>query len=1176
MNLKIDILFFLLAVSILGLASCRQTEEEKPLFQKMPASHTNIHFSNDILTNDTLNALNYDYIYNGGGVAVGDVNNDGLPDLFFSGNMVSSRLYLNKGNFEFEDITVQAGIETDVWVTGASMVDINGNGLTDIYLSVANKNPELSANRLYVNNGDGTFSEKAEEFGIADRGYSTHAAFFDFDRDGHLDLYVLTNAYETSNKNFVRPKKTQGEAMNTDRLYRNNGDGTFTEVSEEAGILIEGYGLGVAIADFNLDGWPDIYVANDFLTNDLLWINNQDGTFTDQAGTYLKHQSFNGMGVDVADFNNDGYVDIAVMDMLPPDNLRQKTMFPDINYNQFRMILSLGYTPQYVRNTLQMNNGNGTFSEIGQLAGMHETDWSWAPLFADFNNSGFKDLFITNGYRKDVTNLDFIVYNREKNMFGTERANWEEAMVQLEKLPGAHVHNYMFKNDGSLIFKDVSESWGFGHPTYSNGAAFVDLDNDGDLDMVINNIDGEAGIYQNHSDQNRGTNWLQISLVGEAPNTQALGTKITLRTGETMQFHEHHLYRGYKSSISEKAHFGLGETELVDKIEVIWPDGRYQELHQVSANQRLTLKQEDAEEPSGTKPQSKKSKEILFTDISGTMGLQYKHEEMDYSDFKDQFLIPHKFSRNGPGMAVGDVNGDGLEDFYIGGAAGFSGQLFLQAGDGFVPKPFDFDPGPDETGALFFDANGNGHLDLYVVSGGSVHPQDSEHYQDRLYLNDGKGNFTLDEAALPKLLGSGSKVAAADFDGDGLLDLFVAGRVIPGQYPLAPKSYILKNKKGRFEDVTQQVLPELENLGLVTDAIWTDFDGDGKVDLIVVGEWMPIRFFQNQGGKFKEVTASTGLKNTSGWWNSITAGDFTGNGKTDYVLGNLGLNSKNKASKETPLRLYAYDFDRNSSIDPLMTRFIQGREYPVHPRDNLISQIPSMKRRFPRYQIYGEANIDNVLTKEERRNALQLTADHMASSFLENLGGGKFKLTPLPLEAQISPVFGLQAGDFDGDGHLDVLLAGNSYAAEIHSGWYDAGIGLLLKGNGKGDFTPIRHQESGFFVDTDAKGMVRLFSKNGETLILVSSNDADLKAFSAPSLSSKGLFRPETLDTKVVIQLKNGNQTIHELYHGSSYLSHSSRKIIIPENATQVTVFNSLGESRKLDLSFLNVTTWAN
>lgn len=1155
------------ACLILLVMACQVKNEGGTLFELLSSDQTGVTFSNDIFSNDTLNAMNYDYIYNGGGVAVGDINQDGLSDIFFSGNMVSSRLYLNKGNFQFEDITESAGLVTDVWVTGASMVDINGDDLIDIYLSVANKNPELSANRLYINNGDGTFTEKAEEYGIADRGYSTHAAFFDYDMDGYLDLYVLTNAYEISNKNYVRPKKISGESPSTDRLYRNNGDGTFSDVSKEAGILVEGYGLGIAIADFNRDGWPDIYVANDFLTNDLIWINNQDGTFSDKAGEYLKHQSFNGMGVDVADFNNDGFVDIAVMDMLPPDNLRQKTMFPDINYNQFRMILSMGYTPQYVRNTLQLNNQNNTFSEIGQLAGMHETDWSWTPLFADFNNSGFKDLFITNGYRKDVTNLDFIVHNQDQSMFGTSDAKRKETMKKLNQLEGAHIHNFMFKNNGTLAMEDVSKEWGFGAPNYSNGAAFVDLDNDGDLDLVINNIDLEASIYKNKSENRSDNHYLQIKLIGASPNTMGLGTKITISTANGKQYHEQHLYRGYKSTVTDVVHFGLGTMEMVERIEVIWPDGRNQILLDVAANQRISLLQDEAVKD----PNSVEVAEIetYLTEITGKEGLRYFHEENDYMDFKDQFLLPHKFSKNGPGIAVGDVNGDGLEDFYIGGSAGFSGKIFIQKSNGFEPTDSKFHPASDDMGALFFDANNNGFLDLYVVSGGSTYPAGMPQYQDRLYLNNGKGEFSWSEDALPDARDSGSKVAAADFDQDGYLDLFLGGRVVPGNYPLAAQSRLLKNNKGKFEDVTSEVLPELLELGLVTDAIWSDFDGDGKVDLIVVGEWMPITFFRNQGGTFKNVTNATGLGQTHGWWNSIAAGDFTGDGKIDYVLGNLGLNSKNKASLEEPLRIYAKDFDQNNSLDPLMTRYIMGTEYPVHPRDNLISQIPSMKRRFPKYQLYGESHIEKVLTKEERNSAYQLSAVFMESAFLENLGNGKFKMRPLPLEAQISPVFGILTDDYNGDGNLDILLSGNSYASEIQSGWYDAGIGLLLEGDGQGNFQPVHHTRSGFFVDLDAKGMAKIYNKSNQPIILAASNGGELKSFRVNNSESTDVFNPETLDSKVVIQLQNGNQITLELRYGNSYLSHSSRKIPIPDNASQVTIFNSMGELRKLNLSLM-------
>ncbi len=1121
-------------------------------FDLLSSAVTGITFSNDITTNDTLNALNFDYIYNGGGVAVGDVNNDGLPDLFFSGNMVPSKLYLNKGNLIFEDISEQAGIVTENWATGASFVDINGNGFLDLYVCVASRFKEQSKNLLFINQGDLTFREMAAEYGLDDEGYSTHAAFFDYDGDGDLDMYLLTNAYETSNRNYVREKKVQGESESTDRMYRNNGDGTFSNVSEEAGILIEGYGLGVAIADINRDGLPDVYVANDFITNDLLWINQGDGTFKNEIGNFLKHQSFNGMGVDVADFNNDGWVDIAVMDMLPPDNLRQKTMFPDINYNQFKMILSMGYEPQYVRNTLQLNNGNHTFSEIAYLAGVHETDWSWAPLFADFNNSGFKDLFITNGYRKDVTNLDFIVYNREKEMFGTDNANREEAMKRLEALDGAYTHNYMFRNSGSLVFEDVSEEWGFEMPTYSNGAAFVDLDNDGDLDLVINNIDLEASIYKNNSNNREDAQYLQIKLYGDAKNPQGIGSKITIFTNNGIQYQEKNPFRGYKSTVDDVVHFGLGKENIVKRIEMVWPDGNIQIIEDIQSNQRIKLYYKDATDK---KPKDLEKAPSLLTKNNQAVEIEHTHHQIDYVDFKDQFLLPHKFSQHGPGIAVAEINGDGKEDFFVGGGSGYPAALFIQNDTGFEKHVFPFHEEADDMGALFFDANGNGFPDLYVVSGGSSHPSESSDYQDRLYINDGNGSFSHSKNALPALASSGSSVIAADFDGDGDLDLFIGGRVVPGSYPYPAQSYLLENIGGKFRDVTSQYLPNEGKIGLVSDGIWTDFDGDGEVDLVLVGEWMPITFLKNEGKKFVDHTDQVGLSNTKGWWNSITAADLTGNGRVDFVLGNQGLNSRHKATEKKPIRVYADDFDHNLSVDPIISRYIQGKEYPVHPRDNLISQVPSMKRRLPRYKQYGESTIDKVLSKKERQNAMKLSASYMETAVLLDHGEMNFELKALPIEAQLSPTYGILIADFSSDGHLDILLSGNDYSTEIHSGWHDAGIGLLLTGDGKGNFTPVHHSTSGFFVDTDAKGMAGLWGPDDQLMVLVASNQGRLHSFSSKIKSASKLVRPKEHAFKALLYDDKGNKSAIPLAKGSSYLSQSTSLLQVDETVIKIEWF---------------------
>ncbi|HEY8485585.1 MAG TPA: VCBS repeat-containing protein [Longimicrobiales bacterium] len=1183
----------ILAAALLAAIGCGSTREPA-LFELRSPDETGIDFANTLIEDDSVfNPNLFDYLYNGAGVAVGDLNNDGLQDIYFAGNLVSSRLYLNRGGLRFEDVTQTAGVGTEVWATGVAMVDINQDGWLDIYVCVAGNVPEAQrANLLFVNqgadeNGVPRFVEQAEAYGIADTGYSTHAAFLDYDRDGDLDLYLLTNALEKTNRNLIRPKRVNGEAASTDRLYRNNGDGTFTNVSREAGILIEGYGLGVAVSDLNQDGWPDIYAANDFLSNDLVWINNGDGTFTNRAAQYLKHQTHNAMGVDIADYNNDGLDDIIVLDMLPPDNLRQKMMVGGSNYDRFHMALQMGYQPQYMRNTLQLNNGPGpdghpTFSEIGQLAGVHETDWSWAPLFADFDNDGLRDLFISNGYRRDVTNLDYIVYTQERHVtsgdyiygygygsglpVGSEERH-KRLFDALMELPEVRIPNYIFKNNGDLTFSDRTKEWGLDIPSFSNGAAYADLDNDGDLDLVVNNIDGPAFLFENRGERLPNRHYLRIALQGPPGNRDALGTRVVIRYGGQQQYHYHSPYRGYKSTVEPIVHFGLGAVSTVDSVEVYWPDGSYQLLTGVPADQVIRVDHADARE---RWPAEKARPAALFRQVADRGGLTFRHQEREVADFKHTPLLPHKHSKNGPGIAVGDVDGNGLDDVYLGTDRGFAKELFLQTSPGrFTRQTLPGDTDYEDMGALFFDADGDGDLDLYVVSGGAFIAGDGL-YQDRLYLNDGKGRLVRAEDALPRENASGSSVVAADYDGDGDLDLFVGGRIVPGKYPLPARSYLLRNDSRpggpvRFTDVTDEVAPGLAEVGLVTSALWSDYDNDGDPDLIVAGEWMPLTFFRNDGGRFTNATATTGLGDTRGWWNSLAAGDFDHDGDVDYVAGNRGLNSRFKASPDRPFRVYAADFDQNGSFDPILFHYIGDKSYPVAWRDALIDQIIAMKGRFPRYIDYARATVERTLSEKERRSAYVAEVVTFASSYVENLGGGRFAIRPLPIRAQAAPIFGMQVGDYDGDGWLDVLIVGNSYATETQAGWYDALTGGILRGDGKGRFEYIDGNRSGFFVDGDAKAIAEVLLDEGRSLILATQNADSLRVFArAAGGEAVRRLRVEPLDAYAVITLRDGGTRRQDLTYGSTYLSQSSRYLEIPANAVEVVIYDCQGSGRTI------------
>lgn len=1157
----------IIPVTCLLLVGC-STPEQK-LFKKISPQESGLDFKNELTLGDSLTVLEFEYMYNGAGIGIGDFDQDGLQDIFFTGNMVSNRLYRNLGDLKFEDITQSANVASKNWSNGVAIVDLDQNGLPDIYVSRGGPRGSTSkerSNLLYINqgvqNGKISFVEEAVKWGIADSGYSVQAAFFDYDRDGDLDMYLLSNALVDFNRNTSRPKDRTGKAPSADKLYRNNGDHTFTDVSNTSGILIEGFGLGVEICDMNTDGWPDIYVSNDFLTDDLLYINQQDGTFTNQIGTYFKHLTFNGMGNDIADINNDGLMDVVVLDMLPEENRRWKLTMMGNNYDEHQTGLSYGYQPQYIRNTLQINNGNGTFSEIGQLAGISATEWSWSSLFADFDHDGLKDLCITNGYRQDITNLDFMVYGNRVLSMGTEEANRKQRLAELNRLPGIKISNYFFKNTGTYRFDDRSKEVGFNEPAYSNGMAYADFDNDGDLDLVMNNIDDPAFLYENTIDTTD-NHYLKFVLQGEAPNRAGLGSTVTLYYDNQIQRHYFSPYRGYLSTVEPTLHFGVGNQKKVDSVQIVWPNGMEQVLKDLGTNQLVILKQMDAHLRISPKSVSKRT---FLTSIDST-SIQFTHRENEFVDYKIQPLLPHMHSKNGPGIAVGDIDSNGLEDVFIGGAAGQKGKLFLQRTSGvFDSIPFTDEGTSEDMSSLFFDADNDGDLDLYLSSGGSSQPSGDKSYEDRLYENDGNGNLKrVEDLSLPKE--SGTVVVAADFDKDGLLDLFVGGRVRPGEYPTNPKSTLLKNLSTlgniKFKE-DSKASKMFESLGMVTSALWTDFNDDSWPDLIVVGEFMPIRIFENKQGNLTEITDKTGLKNTHGWWNSINSGDFDNDGDTDYILGNLGLNSRYKASAREPLSIYAKDYDKDGRIDPIMTHYVKGENYIAHSRNDLIEQINAMRVRFKSYTEYAEATFEDSFLKEELADAQIVKSETFAHSYLENLGNGKFKLTELPLWTQTAPMYGTVIGDYNNDGNLDVLAVGNFYNGEVFGGRYDASIGWFLAGDGQGNFEQIRVQESGFFVDGDAKGFASVKNENGETLLATINNAAVKEHFM--DRKERRIYRAKPKDVAMFLTFEDGRVQKWELPWGSGYLSQSSRSVYIPKDVTSVRVVDSEGNRNIIEL----------
>jgi len=1077
------------------------TPPQATLFESLLPESTGVTFANRLPDDTAFNMLSYLYYYDGGGVAVGDVNNDGLPDLYFTSNVGSNRLYLNRGNYHFEDVTARAGVaDSDGWKTGVTMADVNGDGYVDIYVSGVNYLTMHGRNVLFINKGDGTFTDRTKEYGLDHVGYGTQALFFDYDGDGDLDMYMLNHSVHAERARSMHPQRVPRNPRAGDRLYRNDGGGGhFVDVSEQAHIFggVEGYGLGVVASDLDGDGCPDLYVANDFQEDDFLYHNNCDGTFTESIAKSIGHTSHASMGVDAADFNNDGRPDLVVADMRPDDEKILKTSENSESWDIYNLKLEAGYQPQYARNTLQFNRGHGRFSEIGYLAGVYATDWSWAPLFADLDNDGYKDLFVTAGIYRRPNDLDYLAYVGTPAMQAALAKDMGAVSLSLiAKMPHVPIANAAFHNNANLTFTNLAAAWGLGQLGFSNGAVYVDLNNSGALDLVVNKIDAPAAIYRNRARSLNGNHYLQVILRGSAKNTAGIGTKVILKTGATTQLLEQMPTRGFESSVDPRLHFGTGHATQIDSLTVIWPDRRYQLLTAVNVDRTLQLSQNDAR---GRYHYSREPlTPPLFSDVTDRMAIDFKHHENVFYDYQRQPLIPHLLSTEGPALAVGDVNGDGLDDFYAGGAKWQPGRLFIQNGDGTFraskQPAIASDSLAEDVDAVFFDADGDGHPDLYVVSGGNELWGDDDALQDRLYRNDGRGNFQRDPKALPRLAESGSCVLPGDFNGDGHVDLFVGRRAIGRGYGLAPRSYLLENDgTGHFRDVTQELAPALANVGMVTSAAWVDYDHDGKLDLIVVGEWMPVRIFHQENGHFVDRTTDARLGGTDGWWNTIQVADVNADGRPDLILGNLGLNSTLRASADEPARLYVGDFFQNGTLAQILTSYKHGVSYPLAERDELLELMPQLRSRYPTYASFAGARVEEMFSAAELRKALLLESHTFASAVALNRGAGHFELRSLPTEAQFAPIYATLVRDFDGDGHPDLLVAGNLYGVTPLDGRYDASYGLLLHGDGNGNFAAVDMDRSGVEIEGQARHMAELKRATGETLILVARNNDRLQ-----------------------------------------------------------------------------------
>ncbi|MGD1891942.1 MAG: VCBS repeat-containing protein [Cyclobacteriaceae bacterium] len=1069
--------------------------EEFQLFRELAVETSGVKFENTIVENSRINILNYLYYYNGSGVAVGDINNDGLPDIYFASTVGENKLFLNQGGLEFQDITATAGVKGDYGITtGVSFIDINNDGYLDIYVCISGEQSErYRKNQLFINNGQLGFSEQAAAYGLDDVSFSNQAYFFDMDQDGDLDLYLVNHPVDWANINKIMTGEQNLEGFHyeySDKLYRNEGNHKFTDITREAGILNRNWGLSAAVGDFTGDNRPDIYVANDFIKPDNLFVNqasdqNGEFVFEDQLARYFRHTSFYSMGSDYADINNDGLNDLYVVDMAMKGHIRSKRNMGSMSTDNFNKIVSRGYHYPYSINTLHLNLGNRHFTEIAQMAGVDKTDWSWAPLLVDLDNDGYKDIFVTNGIYRDIIDNDFLAKKEQYDSSNSQ--NYFDEL--LKEIPQTSIRNVVFRNQGDLSFRDMSKRWGITNATNSNGAAYADLDGDGDMDMIINNLNEPSKIYENLSADSLGNNFIKVKLTGSANNVNAIGAKVEIYYQNQLQRLDMMPTRGYLSSVDHLLHFGLGQAKLIDSLSITWPDGKLTIVKDPKINQIVEF---DYVLADLSEPEKTSNPAPMFTEITNEVNLNYRHAEVTYDDFQQELLLPHKLSENGPFVSLADVNGDGLDDFFIGGSAGQSAALYRQTSEGqFTPysaATWEKDQQYEDQKSVFFDSDQDGDLDLYVVSGSNEFTG-KKLYQDRLYLNDGKGNFRRSTQMFPTIASSGLDVDYGDFDQDGDLDLIVGGRVVPGKYPTPPRSYLLRNDGGTFEDVTTQLAPELATLGMVTDLEFSDYDGDGDPDMIAVGEWMPVTVLENDRGTFEKITEDIGLSATNGWWFSLRSGDIDSDGDIDYIAGNIGQNNKYHPNPDSPLHIYYNDFDDNGTGDIVLSKKEGATLYPVRGRECSSQQMPFIAQNFPDYASFATASLKDIYTEAQISDALHLETYEFRSCALINDGQGSFTIKYLPSLAQISPLMGIELLDLNDDGHLDIEAAGNFFGAETETIRYDAGSGICLLGDGSGDFSSIPPRESGFYTPGDVKDLAMIQLANGSTAVLVANNN---------------------------------------------------------------------------------------